>query len=252
MQTVSLCDLISVAPAPRLSFNCDDRALAGDDNLVLRAARALQERAIDRPGALLSLRKAIPVGAGLGGGSSDAAATLLALRHLWGVTMPDEEMSWLAASLGSDVPFFLSGGLALVHGRGERVIPLSAAPTAWLAIVYPGIEVSTARVYRALGSEDWTDGSVTKQLADDILSGSSLRLGINGLQSTLFRLYEEAHRCYETVSALSSSGALVSGSGSAVFALCETEEEARTLAVEAHASGYWAAAARTMDMEKEG
>ena len=128
MQTVGLADRLEVSAAADLSFTCSDPALATPDNLVYRAARLLQAEYAVRTGAALRLEKRIPVAAGLGGGSSDAAATIVALNRLWNLQLSLTEQRRLAARLGSDVPFILTGGTALATGRGERITPLPPLP----------------------------------------------------------------------------------------------------------------------------
>ena len=137
LHAVSLADEIAFAPADDLSlaveppeagaFSSAASAPTGDDNLVLRAARLLRREAGVKTGAAIRLRKRIPVAAGLGGGSSDAAAALRGLRRLWGLDLDADALRELAAQLGSDVPFFVTGGAALAEGRGERLTPLPPA-----------------------------------------------------------------------------------------------------------------------------
>lgn len=137
LHAISLADEIAFAPADDLSlaveppekgaFSSAASAPAGDDNLVLRAARLLRREAGVKTGAAIRLRKRIPVAAGLGGGSSDAAAALRGLRRLWGLDLDADALRELAAQLGSDVPFFVTGGAALAEGRGERIMPLPPA-----------------------------------------------------------------------------------------------------------------------------
>jgi len=155
---VAFCDLadtIAVAPAGDLTLSIDG-PLAGaianepvDANLVLRAARALAGRAGVAPKAAIRLTKRIPVAAGLGGGSADAAATLLALVDLWRVAMPEEELFDLAASLGADVPMCLAGRPAQVSGIGERVGPAAALPRCAVVLVNPGTPLPTPPVFAA-------------------------------------------------------------------------------------------------------
>lgn len=153
-QSIALSDHLDVFPARSgLSFTCSDPALAGEDNLVLRAARALADAHGCKKGARLELHKRIPQRAGLGGGSSDAAVTLLALARTWQLPSAPGDLYPLAASLGSDVPFFLMGGTALGVGRGEEVYPLPDAPAMHLVLVRAGEKLSTAEVYRRLGSK---------------------------------------------------------------------------------------------------
>ena len=148
-----LADEIEVAPASTLSLEVvgpEATALDGDpDNLVLKAARLLAGRAGLAPRAALRLTKRIPVAAGLGGGSADAAATLLALVDLWRVAMPPEELFDLAATLGADVPMCLAGRPALATGIGERLAPVPALPACAILLVNPGVALPTPAVFRA-------------------------------------------------------------------------------------------------------
>jgi len=173
MQTVDLHDTVAVAPAAALTFTCSDPALAGPDNLALRAAVALRQSAAPGRGAAIDLDKRVPVAAGLGGGSSDAAATLLALDRLWELHLSAPRLNELAATLGADVPFFLHGGTALVGGRGERIEPLPAAPERWLVLVRPPDSVpgKTALLYGRLTPADYGDGSATRAAAEALRRG---------------------------------------------------------------------------------
>ena len=148
-----LADEIEVAPASTLSLEVvgpEAAALDGDsDNLVLKAARLLAGCAGLAPRAALRLTKRIPVAAGLGGGSADVAATLLALVDLWRVAMPPEELFDLAATLGADVPMCLAGRPALATGIGERLAPVPALPACAILLVNPGVALPTPAVFRA-------------------------------------------------------------------------------------------------------
>ena len=122
-------------------------------------------------GAEIELLKAIPSPGGLGGGSSDAASVLLALNALWETQVPLERLAQLAAALGSDVPYFLSGGTALIAGRGEYVTPLPDAQSLWLVLARPPIAVSTAAVYRALSPADYATSDDTDAIVQAIQQG---------------------------------------------------------------------------------
>ena len=153
IQAVGLYDELRVAPAETLRFTCDRSALASADNLVVRAARALQNATGCRRGTELRLYKGIPVAAGLGGGSSDAAAALVLLNRHWHLGLTLGELSRIGATLGSDIPFFLTGPTAVVSGRGERVELLPPPPLGWVVLVRPRQPLSTAVVYGALRPE---------------------------------------------------------------------------------------------------
>jgi 4-diphosphocytidyl-2-C-methyl-D-erythritol kinase len=148
---IRLCDTLEAETAPAgIRLTVEGADLPADErNLAHRAARLFLDRFASGRGAVLRLAKRIPVAAGLGGGSSDAAGTLLALRDLHRPELEIEDLAPVAAELGSDVPYFLTGGLALGEGRGERVTPLGPVPRVWVALYLPGFGVSTAEVYGA-------------------------------------------------------------------------------------------------------
>ena len=154
-QTVTLHDRLTFEPSPddRIQLECDAPGVPSDErNLVRRAAEALRERYAVRGGARVLLEKTIPAGGGLGGGSSDAAAALVGLSHLWGLETDARELSEIGARLGADVPFFLTGGTALGTGTGTDVAPVKDLPEHHLVVVTPGVEVSTAEAYGALSA----------------------------------------------------------------------------------------------------
>lgn len=232
MQTVGLADRLEVAAADELSFACSDPDLAKPENLVYRAARLLQTEFSVRAGAGLRLEKRIPVAAGLGGGSSDAAGAIIALNRLWNLQLSLTEMQALAAGLGSDVPFFLTGGTALATGRGERITPLPPLPPHWVVLVPLPITQSTAEVYGSVTPSDYTPGVAT---ADTVAATQRSALSPqtrwhNALARPARAL---APQIAEAQAALLQAGAQhahVSGSGPTVFAVCGDKVTAHTLA----------------------
>ncbi|MSQ14784.1 MAG: 4-(cytidine 5'-diphospho)-2-C-methyl-D-erythritol kinase, partial [Dehalococcoidia bacterium] len=173
LQTISLHDQLTVEPAPDIQLTCALPELAGESNLGYKAALLLKETTGYKGGARISLQKYIPAAAGLGGGSSDAAATLRGLNELWGLGLTMEELMPLAAQLGSDVPFFLYGGTALATGRGEKINPLANIPKTELVVCSPEVVVpgKTSLMYSLLDLDDYTDGSHSLRVALDIYSG---------------------------------------------------------------------------------
>jgi 4-diphosphocytidyl-2-C-methyl-D-erythritol kinase len=174
IQEIDLKDDLKFELAPSLSIECDDAALRSSDNLVLKAARLLQQETAYKGGVKIILRKGIPVAAGLGGGSADAAATLIALNKLWKLKLSTESLVELAAALGSDVPYFIHGGTALAEGRGEKVTPLSSLPKSWVVLLNPSVpipEPKTKAMYGALISSHYSDGEVTKRVVSAIEHG---------------------------------------------------------------------------------
>jgi 4-diphosphocytidyl-2-C-methyl-D-erythritol kinase len=158
---VSLHDELMFAEVaePGVRLLCDVPGVPVDEsNLIIKAARRLAELSGKRTGLECRLSKRIPVGGGMGGGSSDAAGTLMALNRLWGLELKAERMGELAAELGSDVTLFLSGGPVIMRGRGERVEPVEVGWRGWVVLVFPRVFVSTAAVFKAWRDEAATDG----------------------------------------------------------------------------------------------
>lgn len=195
-----------------------------EENLVLRAAKALLARAGVTRGADVHLSKKIPIGGGLGGGSSNAASTLLGLSALWNLQLPDAALGALAASLGADVPFFLLGGRARGTGRGEILEPLPDGPEEWVVLVFPRFSLSTAMVYGALAAPALTDSAAGTNLYGSDSGGGPDR---NDLEPAAESLRGELRRFRAALSHFGATDARLSGSGSTVFGLFGDEESAR-------------------------
>jgi 4-diphosphocytidyl-2-C-methyl-D-erythritol kinase len=211
---------------------------ASGDNLAVRAARALGEHLGVTHGARMTLRKTIPVAGGLGGGSSDAAATLAGLARLWGANEGSEELERLAAQLGADVPFFLVGGIAWGVGRGSEVTPLPDLPPWWLVLL-PGEPIPTAGVYRALEPTP-LDAHGGSEIYQWVAAGGDLPLRRcrNDLQPTVVKRWPEVGRRLERLRATQPLLAMLSGSGGTVFGLYPDEAGARRAAAALGASGH--------------
>lgn len=193
MQTVSFWDELTVAPRGdgRILLRCSDPSVPTDErNLVVRAARRLKEHSGAREGAEISLTKRIPVGGGLGGGSSDCAAALRALRCLWKLDVTEEELHQMGSELGSDVSFFLHGGTALCEGRGEKVTPIECNATLHYALAMPGFSVSTAAVYER-AAVSLTSRSV-KRIVSSLEECGASPLDVAGLGSAFHNDLQEA------------------------------------------------------------
>jgi 4-diphosphocytidyl-2-C-methyl-D-erythritol kinase len=242
MQTLELHDTLELRPAPAIRFACDAPALAGEDNLVPRAAHLLRTATGYGGGVDITLRKRIPVEAGLGGGSSDAAAALMALNRLWGLALAPERLAELGAALGSDVPFFLYAPLALVSGRGEVVEALPPAPPAYVVLHQPPCGLSTAQVFAALPSTCYGDGAGTERLLAALQGGLAPEEWplSNGLQETVAALHPEVAAALERLRTAGASQAVLSGSGSTVYALFTRPDDARRVYTRLAAVGYHA------------
>ncbi len=198
-----------------LDLVCEGIPVPGDEsNLVVHAARALAERMGRAPDARILLEKRIPVGAGLGGGSSDAARTLFLLSRLWDCAITEEELASLAALLGSDVPFFLTGGEADVEGRGERVTPLPDSPPEDLLLLVPPFAISTADVYAA--HRRLSEASDESRMAAPLeVVHSKKFFGPNDLAFAVLEMNSEMRILLESASS-SASECAITGSGSTI------------------------------------
>ncbi len=234
MQSVRLADRIELTLAPRggLSLRCPNSGLPADEgNLVLRAARLLRERTGVAGGARIVLRKRIPIGAGLGGGSSDAAATLVGLNRLWGLGMSPADLESLGSEIGADVPFCIRGGTQLVRGKGERLTRLPSLPRQPVLIVFPLIGISTASVYRDRRLALTPRGPLSKLPYCDLTT----RLGVvdciaklrNDLEPIVVMRHPRVGRIMREIGALAPAVVRVSGSGSSLFVLGEESSTLR-------------------------
>lgn len=222
MQTISLSDTlrIEIASDDRITCAVDVPSLRNDDNLAVRAARLLRDEGYMTHGAALELRKEIPAQGGLGGGSSDAAAVLIALNQLYTLRLSQTRLEELAARLGSDVPFFIHGGAALIEGRGELVTPLPDCEPLWLLVAHPPVSISTAAVFRSVTPAEYGDTHDTDIVVKAIRGGSPLPLErlSNTLESLVMRTWPEV---YATRDGLLHAGAPIvrmTGSGPTLFA----------------------------------
>lgn len=197
-----------------------------EKNLAFQAARLIKERYDVKKGVYIHLDKKIPVAAGLAGGSSDAAAALRGLNRLWRLGIPDEELAVLAAELGSDVPFCVTGGTALATGRGEKLEPIENPPSCWVVLAKPPINVSTADVYGRFRVSAIDRHPSVPRMMDAIRGGSFTgvceELG-NVLEDVTLRLYPEVRMLKESMLRLGADGVLMSGSGPTVFGLVSKE-----------------------------
>jgi 4-diphosphocytidyl-2-C-methyl-D-erythritol kinase len=219
-QLVDYCDHIRFYPRgdSRVAHKVPIPGVDEDNELCVRAARLLQRETGCRDGVDISIQKHIPMGGGLGGGSSDAATTLIALNRLWGLGLPRSRLSSLAVSLGADIPFFLFGSNAFAQGIGEELVTLEIPP-AWYVVLVPPVQVPTAAIF--------TDPGLTRNTKTVTISSFSEGFGRNDLEPVVCRRYPivAAHLAW-----LKQFGdARLSGSGGCVFAGFPTESQARSV-----------------------
>ena len=225
MQTIDLDDTICLTATDdnRVQAICTTPQLSNDENLAARAVDLVRQRLSSTQGVKIELYKRIPVAAGLGGGSSNAAAVLLALQQWWQLQLSPADLLDMAASLGSDVPFFLTGGLALCEGRGERVTPLARywpSSMRWLLLLKPAISVSTAEVFRSLPASDYTDGMHSRAVSSALNAASNPHADNlhNGLERSVLERYPQVAQARKDLLKAGAPLVRLSGSGPTFFA----------------------------------
>ena len=239
-QTVTLADELSFEAGPdgSLRLEGDDPSVAWDEtNLILRAARRLQDVAGSRRGAFIRVKKAVPAGRGLGGGSSNAAVTLLALNKLWNLRLGLEELSRAAGRLGADVPYFLHGGLCLGEGVGDRLTTLPDLTPLACLLIFPPFAIPTAGVYAAVRPSLTSADNVSKMKR--FLESGDFGLLENDLERVVFKVHPELEGWTKLLLEQWAVLSRLSGSGSAVYGLFPDAARAR----EAQRRGFGASAA---------
>jgi 4-diphosphocytidyl-2-C-methyl-D-erythritol kinase len=222
LQSVSLCDELEfeLRDDDRVSLTCDDPDIPVDEtNLVVRAARALSTRL----GANIKLVKKIPVKGGLGGGSSNAAVTLLALNHLWRLGRGEGDLRQIAGGLGADIPFFLTGGTSVATGTGVNVVAVPDPPKQYFIIVTPNASVSTATAYASLNAASLTTTDslsiLSSSFTEPLSSDSSQWPLHNDFEGVIFEREPEIRRAKQALLEAGARNALLAGSGSSVFGI---------------------------------
>ena len=240
MQQVSLYDEVRIEPGGNRILVYSDRAdvPGGRENIAHRAARALREASgRDALGARIYLKKNIPSGAGLGGGSGNAAGVLWALNQAWSLGMRKAELSEVAARVGSDVPFFLGGPAAVCRGRGERVEAKESLRSGWFLLVKPPVALSTHEVY------GWSREKLVREGRNFDSQNAPVRLGKyeygNDLQKIVFPKFPLLESLCEELLRQGAVRAMMSGSGSTVFGFFRRKGEAERAAIRIQKSEQW-------------
>jgi 4-diphosphocytidyl-2-C-methyl-D-erythritol kinase len=248
LHTIALSDTVTLTPSDELSLACDaELGIAAEDNLAYRACTSFAETFDVEVLLDVDLVKRIPSGAGLGGGSSDAAAVLAGLAHWAGLPLDDSRVLRVAAGLGADVPFLLRGGAALMDGRGDELVRPLAALDAPLVLVKPQVSVSTAEAYRAFDRDPQPVGDV-RSVADALRSRDPRRLASalsNNMVAASVALAPEIGEALAWLRSQSGVlGATMAGSGSAAFGICESVEVCNRLSEQAAERGWWGSPTR--------
>ena len=242
MQEIDLADILQFEETQEgVKLECNDKNIpVSQDNLVCKAANLILKECGIKKGVLINLEKNIPVGAGLGGGSSDAAATLKALNSLWKVGLSNEELMEFAAKLGSDIPFFINGKTSLCRGRGELIAPVEVRSRMDYIILFPRVHISTETIYKNLKID------LTKKRKDvsfflDALKYSEVasisKLLFNRLEEVIFATYPDLLQVKSDLESFDFCGVSISGSGSAFFGLCNDRHQAEVIKSKVELSG---------------
>ena len=243
MQTIDLCDYLTFHKNSWLQIIPEYHNLpAGDNlpgfdrnnylakNLVYKTAEALKNKTGYDSGAVIELKKNIPSSAGLGGGSSDAAATLRGLNKLWNLKLSLHELADIGASVGSDVPFFIYGSTCIVKGRGEIVAQLKPMKNKWILIILLPFEIKdkTKKLYSHITENNYTDGSFTKKMAEKICCDSgctSNLLLFNAFESIYAEIFEDYKKWINDFKDIGISPLHLAGSGPSVYFISDDESE---------------------------
>ena len=230
-QFVELCDELrfEITSDGQISRSTGPANIRAEDDLVVRSARVLQQIAGTRQGARISVDKRVPVGAGLGGGSSDAATTLHALNRLWKLNLDNDQLAEIGLGLGADVPVFVRGFAAFAEGIGERLQAVSLAES-WYLLITPDVHVSTAEIF--------SDPELTRDCTAIKISGLSTAAWDNVCVPVVTRRYPEVDKALKLLGHF--TVAKMSGTGATVFAQFESRQEAERILQKLQAAADWA------------
>lgn len=234
MQTINLYDIIKISvydtKSPSISLLCENKNVPTDDsNLIVRAAKLFFEKTGISAAVEIQLEKNIPVGAGLGGGSSDAAGTLTALNTIFDNPLSKESLAHMAKSLGADVPFFLNGGCMLAEGIGEKLSPLPPLENIFIVLAKPEISISTAHVYKSLVLDDSICHPDVKSAIDALHNQDVDKLASvagNVLESVVLKEHDIIQEYKSIMKEFGAVYSLMSGSGSSVFGIFKNKPSA--------------------------
>ena len=241
VQSIDLCDVLNFQLDEEVCFECDVPSLKRD-NLVPQAATLLKESTKCSLGTRIELRKHIPWGVGLGGGSSDAAATLLALNELWELRLSLPDLVQLASELGSDVPFFIHEGTALVEGKGEKVTPLPSLPSTCFVLLVPPlpkISGKTKQMYGKLNAAHYTEGRFIQQALSYLKQGKAIdhSLMFNVFEMVAFDFFPGLDKYRKTLEEAGAPGVYLAGSGPCLFTFFSEERQAKVISLNLRGQG---------------
>ena len=234
IQSINLCDRLRFRLSHDIQFRGDSPGFVWEESLVSRTTVLLQQATGCTKGAKIEISKRIPLTSGLGGDSSDAAAVLHGLNRLWKLGLSPAELLELALKLGSDVPFFLYGGTALVEGRGEIITPLPPLPHRWVVLMVPDVPREagkTQKLYASLKQKHYTDGQITERFIRALKTGGGLEPSMlfNTFENVAFEQFPGLKVYKEHFIKLGAKDVHLAGSGPALFTLIKDRAEAEDL-----------------------
>ncbi|MEK7813341.1 MAG: 4-(cytidine 5'-diphospho)-2-C-methyl-D-erythritol kinase, partial [Candidatus Desantisbacteria bacterium] len=233
MQAIGLYDIIYLTAAEEISLECPGLDIPSESNIAYKAAKLLLEYANKGQGAAIKIDKHIPHGAGLGGGSSDAASVLMGLNQLWELDLNKQELMQIGERLGADVPFFIISGTCLAEGIGTRITPVPNLCNIWFVLVYPRINISTDWVYKNVKFELTNQIKTVKIVLEGLKYNDIMAVSKgchNRLEDVTLKAYPQIKTIKDELMDAGCLAALMSGSGSCVFGITGSKEEAERIA----------------------
>jgi 4-diphosphocytidyl-2-C-methyl-D-erythritol kinase len=234
IQTINLCDSLQISPGKDILFKCNMSGWCSEQSLVSKAVKLLKETTGCQHGATIKIKKRLPLISGLGGDSSDAAAVLRGLNQFWELGLLPNKLQVMTEALGSDVTFFLSGGTALMEGRGEKITLLPSIPHHWVILVVPNLPKlpgKTKRLYGMLLPSHFTDGKLTETLVTEIKSGKGFSTSslFNTFENVVFTRGEELTNYRDHLLKIGAANIHLAGSGPTLFTILEDKSQAQDL-----------------------
>ena len=234
IQTLSFCDSLQITPGKEVEFKGNIPEWSSERSLVIKAVESLKKATGSVMGAKIKIKKRIPLISGLGGDSSDAAAILRGLNQFWELNVPPNKLRDMAQNLGSDVSFFLTGGTALMEGRGETITSLPPIPHHWIILIIPDVSRipgKTKRLYSMLQPAHFTDGKITDKLAADLkLKGEfNTSLLFNTFENVVFARGEELTNYRDHLFKIGAPNVHLAGSGPTLFTILDVKPQAENL-----------------------
>jgi len=231
-QTINLCDRLRFQLSQKITFKSNTPDWTPEKSLVAKTVNLLQETTGVAKGVTIEVSNHIPLVSGLGGDSSDVAATLRGLNQLWELDLSPEKLLELATQLGSDVAFFLHGGTALVEGRGEIVTPLPPLPHHWVVLVVPDVPrlpEKTKQLYASLKTSHYTDGQITQKLVDELREGREPTTLFNTFENVAFTRFSKLKVYREHMLKIGAPSVHLAGSGPTLITLIKDKAQAKDL-----------------------